>query len=327
MKKWVKILLWSIGGFFLVVLAASLIMYFMFLKPGYVDEPELSGELKESIIKVDGLDRSFSWYDPAKEQTPNTLLYVFHGSGSNAEEIRQSTAYGFDKIADEDNVVIIYPNGFENHWNDCRGSADYLANTQDIDDIAFLREIEQFLSDKYSTKFKKRFATGHSNGGHFAFKLALEVPEWIDGIAPISANMPVDENLDCRRAGKFVPIILINGTADKINPYEGGLVTIMGNSSRGAVLSTDQTMKYWFGLAECLPEQSVESIDVRADDESSILMTRFECRDKVIAQLVKVVNGGHTIPHPENELMPALGVNNHDINSAEEIWKFFKELD
>ena len=111
--------------------------------------------------------------------------------------------------------------------NDCRGSADYQANTENIDDITFLKAIEKHLSANYSINpFEYRFSTGHSNGGHFSFKLALEAPEWINGIAAISANLPIAANLDCQKKGEFVPVLIMNGTADPVNPYDGGLVSI-----------------------------------------------------------------------------------------------------
>lgn len=61
------------------------------------------------------------------------------------------------------------------------------------------------------------------------FVMTQDRQKRIDGIAPISANLPIGDNLDGKKIEKFVPICSINRTADRVNPYEGGLVEIMGN--------------------------------------------------------------------------------------------------
>lgn len=47
--------------------------------------------------------------------------------------------------------------------------------------------------------------------------------------------------------------MIINGTADQINPNDGGLVVLNGDSSRGTVWSSRETMQYWVDLLPCHP--------------------------------------------------------------------------
>lgn len=322
MKKWLKILIGIIGILFL----AGFTLYQIYLTPKFVDEPNLSNNLQTKTISVNGKQRTFHWYNPQQVNGINTILYVLHGSTSNGLDIRKAMAYEFDKIAEEEGIVVIYPTGFDNHWNDCRGSADYTANAENIDDFAFFQQVEITLEKELNTQFKYHFATGHSNDGHLCFKLALEHPEWIDGIAPISANLPIDDNLDCHKTGKFVPICLINGTADRVNPYEGGLVEIMGNASRGTVLSTSETMDYWTDLGNCsLPITQVLE-DKVTTDESTVQQTTWTCDSTIQALHYKIINGGHVIPHPQNRMPKILGTTNQDLNAPRAIWAFFKAL-
>ena len=322
MKKWFRVVLLILS----IVLISAFVLYRTYLTPQFVDEPKLSNSLQTKSIIVNGQERIFHWYAPQKSSGIHTILYVLHGSTSNGLDIRKATAYEFDKIADEEGLVIIYPTGYDNHWNDCRGSADYIANIEDVDDFAFFQTLESDLENTLNLKFQYRFATGHSNGGHMCFKLALERPEWINGIAPISANMPVKENLDCGSTGKFVPICLINGTADKVNPYEGGLVEIMGNASRGTVLSTDETMAYWTNMGNCSTPQYSNFEDHVPSDNSTIEQTIWYCDSTLQAINYKVVNGGHVIPHPKSKLPKILGKTNQDLNAPMAIWSFFKEV-
>ena len=196
-----------------------------------------------------------------------------------------------------------------------------------IDDIRFLQQIETHIAQEVSNTFKRIFATGHSNGGHFCFKLAFEAPDWIDGIAAISANIPIKENLDCIQSGQFVPLFLINGTADNVNPYDGGLVEILGNTSRGTVMSTDETMAYWASLADCSEAPTKQTItDKNTSDNSYIEQYNWTCQNAPSLQLFKVVDGGHTIPHTQNRLPRILGVTNQDVIAAEAIWQFFDDV-
>ena len=319
MKKWTKIIL-SV----LAVLAIGLfIVYSIFIKAHFVDEPLLDGFLKEDSIA--SLKRSFLWYKPKSTNNVNTILFVFHGSKGDGKSIRQQTSYGFDKLADKENFIVIYPNGYFNHWNDCRASASYKANTDDVDDITFLKEIEQKIQNELNIKFDNEFAVGYSNGGHFCFKLALEAPDWIDGIAAISANLPVDANLDCKKSNQFVPILLCNGTEDKINPYQGGLVEIFGDTSRGMVLSTDLTIDYFRKIGK-LPSDSKKSDlpDINKDDNSTVEMYKWKTGTSQKIVLYKIIGGGHTIPNLKSKFPKILGNTNNDVNMPEFIWQFFK---
>lgn len=324
MKKRVKIFL-GIIGFLLVVIA---ILYMVFLKPSYIDEPMLKGVLHEETVISNGKTRSFHWYKPnTKTNNSISVLFVLHGSKSDGLTVRKQMGYEFDVLADKEGFIVVYPDGYSNHWNDCRASGDYKANTENIDDVSFLKAIEKKISDELNSTFKNRFAAGFSLGGHFSYKLALENPDWISAIAVVSANMPIDANLDCKKEGKFVPILLMNGTKDKINPYNGGVVSFMGNTSRGEVLSTKQTIAYWTTLGKCNSEpQRMILDDYNTNDDSTVEKTTWSCNGKERVSLFKIENGGHAIPHPENAGAGLLGTTNKDINAPQIIWQFFDSV-
>ena len=46
-----------------------------------------------------------------------------------------------EPIAERENVVVVYPDGFKGHFNDCRRVASYAARTANIDDVGFMRRI------------------------------------------------------------------------------------------------------------------------------------------------------------------------------------------
>jgi len=81
-----------------------------------------------------------------------------------------------------------------------------------------------------------------------SIRLALELPDEIRAVAAISASLPTPENLDCHPSGHPVSVLVMNGTADPINPYKGGKVSIFGFGDRGTVLSSEDTARYFVAL-------------------------------------------------------------------------------
>ena len=91
----------------------------------------------------------------------------------------------------------------------------------------------------YSSNESKVFAIGTSNGGHFAIRLAEEIPNRITAFASIAASNSV--NSDCNSLPIEVSALFMNGTDDPILPYTGGQMP----SNRGEVHSTENTISYW----------------------------------------------------------------------------------
>lgn len=322
MKKALK----TLALIIILLLVVALIAYLYLGKGRYIKQPKLPGEIVSETIMIDGIHREFMWYKPLNP-SPKSIVFILHGTIQEGQDMREETGYTFELLAEDKGFVPVYPTGYYNHWNDCRASADYKANIENVDDIKFLKEIEKHISAQLNLSFDNRFATGHSNGGHLCFKLAYEVPDWIDGIAPISANLPDEKNLDCLRKDLFVPMMLINGTADKMNLYNGGIVVVFGNDSRGIVHSTEETINYWSNLGNCTSTPIVkELVDKDPDDGCHVLQYDWYCDNKNTLRLLKIQDGGHTIPHPVNEMPRILGITNHDINAAEEIWDFFENI-
>jgi len=52
------------------------------------------------------------------------------------------------------------------------------------------------------------------------YKLGLTISDRIKGIAAIVANIPDSASCDCTLAGKALPVLIINGTAENVNPLQ-----------------------------------------------------------------------------------------------------------
>lgn len=290
-------------------------------------ELDLAGEYREKVVvSSGGIDRSFSYYLPSTHKEGAALIFVLHGSISSGEAIRKMTGYEFDLLAETNHYIPVYANGYENHWNDCRASADYSANTQDIDDIAHIDFLIDLFVQRHQIDPAKVFVTGHSNGGQMAYKLALEAPQMINAVAVLSANLPVDTNFDCNKSGIPISIAIFNGTEDTINPYYGGVVKLAGNESRGLVLTTDQTTEYWTQLAGAdmaFPDKIVEYPETDGLPYTSVVAKHWHGINDTDVRLYRLQGSGHVIASKIYDFPAYIGPNASDISGPEEIVRFF----
>lgn len=284
--------------------------------------------LESDSLRVGVLTRSFLYHKSPNLASKTKLIFVLHGSGGSGKLIHQFTDAWFSKLADEHgNVIVVYPNGYKKHWNECRKEANFEANLLNIDDDSFFIAMINYFSKIYGIDKKNVFVTGHSNGGHEVFKLAKELPQYFKKYAAVSANLPVASNDDCKESKKAVSIMVINGTGDGINPYDGGLVNLPGGALRGNVISTDQTMNYWANLAKLDYSKGLKTNypDTNNEDGTTASLIKIQNK-KYDIRLIKVENGGHILAVPQAVKPPAnLGKYIQDINMAKEIVDYFFE--
>jgi len=320
-----------VAGVMRPALLAALIMGITFLTgcvvPGYaplLKKPARSSVIQKAGILTGGKTRNVLFYVPQHRTDPASLVIVLHGSMQTAGMMRASTGYQFERLADEHGFVVVYPNGYGRHWNDCRKRALYLARLRDVDDGGFILAMIDHFQQRVGIDPARVFAVGYSNGGHLAYRLALEMPDRITAVAAIAANLPTDKNCDCVKSGRPIPILIMNGTSDPINPYRGGTVSLFGLGSRGKVLSARDSADYFARVNGHLEDPRLTLLA----EESNRSSRRVEVLDwsepgKPEVTLVTLHGGGHVVPQPVYDAPFLMGRTTHLINGPEEIWGFF----
>lgn len=288
------------------------------------------GISKHTLMSGD-LSRGYQVYRPNNAKEGAAVVFVLHGSRGSGEKMRALVGANFERLADQQGFLVVYPDGYENHWNDCRGSADYTANTENIDDIAFFSALVATVTKNQQASAERMFVTGLSNGGQMAYKLAMEAPTLFRGYAAVIASLPEDRNLDCRKSNTPVSMMIVNGSEDPINPYNGGVVSVAGNSSRGLVMSTRETALYWAGLAGNRRPPNVKRYpEIDGDQSTYIEEKNWQNGNGHRITLVTMHGSGHVFPVPNAELPPELtaliGKAARDIDGAELITRFFFTL-
>ena len=217
----------------------------------------------------------------------------------------------------------LYPDGFQTTWNDCRKASPQPARRMNIDDKSFIDAmIEKQVADNRIDR-KRIFAAGWSNGGQLAYRLGLERPEQFAGVASISASRPTAENLACTPTDKPIAVMIINGTADPINPFNGGEVRI-GFSSLGTVLSSRETGQYFARLNGITAQPVTTRLPHRTpSDPTSVDQTTWSEPGKPPVVLYGVNGGGHVVP---NRNFNFGGGQTRDLDAPVAIWDFFSKV-
>ena len=151
------------------------------------------------------------------------------------------------------------------------------------------------------------------------------MPELFAGIAAISANVPTDDNSICQKSGRAVPIAIVNGTADPINPYGGGRVTLFGFGDRGTVVSSAESAAQFAKLYPEAREKPPTAMGERGDYAGLERMT-WEVGGVPRVALYSVIGGGHVVSQPHYRAPRMLGRTTPEFNAPREIWTFFSRL-
>jgi polyhydroxybutyrate depolymerase len=266
-------------------------------------------QLHADSLRIGAYYRSFHHHKPAADIKGGSLIFIMHGSGGNAKQMLQHTK-GLEAIAAKEKFVIVYPDGYRNYWNECRSMSTALANIENVDENAFFRAMIAHFKKLYGIDEKKVFAAGFSGGGHMAYKLAMTMPEAVTAVTAIVANQPDSASSDCAEAKIAVPILIINGTLDPTNPYNGGEMFV-NNSSFGVVRSTENTFRYWASIAGYTGEPAKKLLpDIDPHDQKTIECYTYREPHKAEVRLLKVIGGKHDYPS--------------DIDVYRYAWDFFK---
>src|SRR4051812_27083008 len=105
--------------------------------------------------------RSFSYFKPATSLNNGSLMFVMHGSGgSNTDVIKRTEK--LESIAAQEKLLVVYPNGYQHYWNECRKFSTAVANKEDINEGAFFTAMINYFNSKYGISKKHVFASGFS---------------------------------------------------------------------------------------------------------------------------------------------------------------------
>ena len=288
---------------------------------------QANGQLERHVIRHQKLERSFYLHLPTgfKKREKLPVLFVLHGGGkADGDETARRT--GFNQLADKHRFIVVYPNGIDSQWNDGRqASFRKNRNNRNADDVDFLKTLIDKMIDDYHADARRIYFTGGSNGGMMTYRVGCELTDKVAAIAPMICNLP-RKLAESNRPRKPLPVLIINGTADPMIPYQGGSVGVFGRQL-GKVLSTDESIAYWKKhnrLSSKIKRTKIRDRD--PDDDTHVIRYDYGEPDAAAPiTLYKIVEGGHTLPgrtRSNRVTQRLLGNVNNDIDSSQIVWEF-----
>jgi len=288
-----------------------------------------------NYLTVNNVKRKYLVYRPIGITEINAVVLVLHGGGGlgiGVSDIGAHPLSVFRTIADNEKFLVVYPEGSLDiqgnpGWNDCR-SDDYSGSQGD--DVSFLKQLNSILISELNISSNKMFLAGTSNGALMTYSYAFQFPETIKAIAVSSGNLPeFPESGLCTNGSNLpLPILMTQGTSDPAMPANGGCVAdIGGNCNRGKVISQTATINYWLqrnGLQNVTP--TISNFDFNTNDAGNVEKRVYNGSKPLVYFVLN--NAGHAVPSKTvfTNSTPASGIQNRDIEFAEEAWSFFKGL-
>ncbi|MDP2967652.1 MAG: PHB depolymerase family esterase [Deltaproteobacteria bacterium] len=304
-----------------------LIILLLFSSRTAIAQNSLDRELTRSIY-VGGLERTYqlhtpSSYDPSRSVP---LVILLHGGGGTGQEMEKLTLGGFNRLADREGFVVVYPDGIEKHWHDGRGLEAYRAHRENIDDVGFISALIEQLINSFHVDPNHIYAAGISNGGQFSQRLACELSHRIAAIGVVAIQLP--EHLPSSCAPKRpVSVLMMPGTEDPLVPWEGGEIGFRRGRKFGRVLSVPESMRFWTKHNQCPPSPLITYEPDRDPKDGTRVRreTYGPCGHETEVLLYAIEGGGHTWPGGD-QYLPAriIGRTSRDIDANEVIWGFFK---
>ncbi|MFI5929055.1 alpha/beta hydrolase family esterase [Micromonospora sp. NPDC051543] len=276
-----------------------------------------SGSSTHTLV-VDGQERRYRLYRPTNlaGSTPAPLVVMLHGAlgtGTQAE-----TSYGWNARADREGFVVAYPDGMSRSWAvspDCCGPPA----RDGVDDVAFIQQLVATVADQLPVDRSRIYATGISNGGMLAYRLACDTTLFA-AIGPVAATQ-----LGPCSSPAPISVIHIHGMADQTVPLGGGPGKRDNDGTGRNPVKIDgppipDLLGRWRTTDGCPAPATTASGPVRTSVAT--------CPGGRAVELVTVDDAGHQWPGaagpgPQAQRLLGLDPPATALDATETIWRFF----
>lgn len=298
-------------GLYFIALALVLVILGACFRGSQENQPLRAGEYTRRLT-VGELERTYLLHIPPglNPAIPAPVILAFHPGFGTAEGFASKT--GLSEQAARFGFVVVYPQGYQRSWNagDCCGPAQ----RDHIDDLAFTQAILDDLASVVNIDPQRVFATGFSNGGKMAYRLACEFPSQIKAIAVAGAAISIPD-LACRPTNP-VPVLHFHGLADRFAPFRGGLSQ---QEPAGVQRSIPETIALWVARDSC-----TETTRVTYQQDAATCITHPNCTRDSRVTLCTIEGMGHQWPGGEPVFPFIFGPGTTDISATDMAIDFFR---
>lgn len=265
------------------------------------------------------------------------LVILLHGHGTNgALMVGMESFVGYRsqdwiRLAERERVLLIAPDGIKasdgkSSWNDCKGDA---STNPASDDVGFIGDLINMAVSDLGVDPERVYVFGSAGGGAMAYRLGIELAPRLAAIGVQGALMPTQSQ--CRAPSHPMSVIVMHGTADRIAPYEGGQLGNWLIRGRGTGVAVEESVAVWrrvAGLSELAGSYRIPHL--QSGDPT--FATRYiwgQDPARVQVEFMRIEGGGHAPSSKQDDLpwllKKVVGNMNHDVDTAEEAWIFFRD--
>ncbi|WP_198153721.1 extracellular catalytic domain type 1 short-chain-length polyhydroxyalkanoate depolymerase [Catenuloplanes japonicus] len=254
-------------------------------------------------------DRTYRLYRPASlPDGPAPLVVMLHGGAGSGRQAQET--YGWDSLADREGVIVAYPDGLNRAWH----VSDHCCGPparDGVDDVAFITAL---VADVPGVDSSRVFATGISNGGMLAYRLACDTHGVFAAIGPVAGTQVGD----CP-APDPISVLHIHGDADRSVPYDGGRSKRDSEWVRIEGPPIPALHARWQAVDACAaPSVAVTGVVTRS---------RAACASGRRVEMITVAGAGHQWPgsaaKPAAERLLDLDPPSDALDATAELWAFF----
>lgn len=258
-----------------------------------------------------GMPRSYLVHLPPQQAggAALPLLIALHGTSMRPQDMFDHT--DLPRVADRAGFVLVSPASQGQAFND--GLAPPGSEVAAVDDVGFVEAVADDARRRFGVRADALYVAGFSNGGSMVQRLAIESRYPFAGFAAV-ASAPRVQAADVARPA---PLLLVFGTADPLNPVDGGWVWIPVLHRKPAQAATVQQ---WAQRLRCEGQPEADT------PAAGIGMQRWpRCADGARLAWMSIGGLGHhwsgarPMPFPSFVLGPQLAAP----PLGELVWSFF----
>jgi polyhydroxybutyrate depolymerase len=273
---------------------------------------------EQRTLQSGGFERSYLLAG-AQRGSPRPLILALHGNGGTGGQLMRHAPW--PQLVASGGMALALPDGLNRGWADGRPDSQFRGRKPPagLNDVAFLMDLIDALVKEGIADRRKVYVMGVSNGGMMALRLLCDQAERFAAGAAVIASLP-EANAQRCKPSRPVPLLLMNGTSDKLVPEQ---------PLAGQYLGTEATAAFWRRANRCGASKPAQELaDSNPNDGSRVIVTEAQCPAGQDVVVYRVVGGGHQVPSISGPplLERLLGPRNRDIEGIDVIWSFLQRF-
>ena len=306
----------------LLLISVACLFVFLAMNPytacmGSTSESPRSGTSARSLVSA-GTQRCYLLHIPPDYDSGQSLPLIISLPGFTSNPTGQQYLTRWNEVADNEGLLVVYPQGtsFPLRWNSSETFTD-----SDVDDIQFITDLIDEVSNIVTVDPLRVYVDGMSNGGSMANRVACELAGKVAAVGVVTGP-PVEPPGGCNPE-RPISLIAFYGTEDPLVAYRGGQVEesfisklIHRSSPPISFPSVESYIEAWVNRDGCSP---MPELIPAQGDASGVRYTG--CKDTSEIVFYTIEGGGHTWPGGRPTFV---GKTSRDIKASQVMWAFFE---